>query len=322
MNLMINNYCNLKCSYCFAQEEMHSKKAMNITMENFCLCLDWLKKQNYRQVRLIGGEPTLHPELDKLIDKVIEYDCFDDIMIFSNFTFKPEVTEMFIEKMKKIKIHFLPNINHSDAIIPLFRERIFYNLDILTAIDEDLRYIGVNIYTPDQDMSFWEDIICKYNIRCLRWSITVPNMALKEDFDFYDYFHSYQGIIDTMADWVVKYGLALNCDCNGLPICCFDEDKVVKWLKISQELFGPAHCDEAVVDVSPDLMARGCFGCNPTETKYLLDFETHKELLQYFEEGRQNKKKLLARKECLACERYQVQHNSCSCYAYRKGERS
>lgn len=40
MNLMINNYCNLKCSYCFAQEEMTSHKATNITMENFCLYLD------------------------------------------------------------------------------------------------------------------------------------------------------------------------------------------------------------------------------------------------------------------------------------------
>ena len=70
MNLLINNYCNLKCSYCFAQEEMHSKEAMNITMENFCKYLDFLKKSNITEVRFIGGEPTLHPELEKLIDKV------------------------------------------------------------------------------------------------------------------------------------------------------------------------------------------------------------------------------------------------------------
>ena len=40
MNLMVNNYCNLHCPYCFAQEEMHSKKAMNITIENLDKYLD------------------------------------------------------------------------------------------------------------------------------------------------------------------------------------------------------------------------------------------------------------------------------------------
>ena len=47
-------------------------------MENFCIYLDWLKEHGYTDVRLIGGEPTLHPHLEQLIDKVIEYDYFDD----------------------------------------------------------------------------------------------------------------------------------------------------------------------------------------------------------------------------------------------------
>ena len=69
MNLMVNNYCNLHCPYCFAQEEMHSKKAMNITIENYEIFLDFLKKNDMDSVRLIGGEPTLHPDLDKLIQE-------------------------------------------------------------------------------------------------------------------------------------------------------------------------------------------------------------------------------------------------------------
>lgn len=320
MNLLINNYCNLKCSYCFAQEEMNSHKATNITMEDFCLYLDWLKKQDYKQIRLIGGEPTLHPHLEQLIDKVIEYNCFDDILIFSNFTFKPEITEMLIRKMNEIDIHFLPNINHIDTILPVFRERIYYNLDLITAAKPSLRHIGINIYEPDQDLSFWEDLICRFDVASVRWSIVVPNMEVNKDFNFYEYFHSFQDILDQMIDWVVKYRIHLNCDCNGLPLCCFDDEKIVKWLKVAPDFFGPAHCREAVVDVSPDLMARGCFGCNPKEVKYLLDFDTHEDLLKFFEIGRQEKKALLARKECLACERYQVQHTSCSCYAYRKKE--
>ena len=318
MNLMINNYCNLKCSYCFAQEEMNSHKAINITMENFCIYLDWLKEQDYKQVRLIGGEPTLHPNLEGLIDKVLEYGCFDDIMIFSNFTFKPEVAHMLAEKSQVIRLHFLPNINHFDTIFPIFRDRILYNLDLLTAVNPELQNIGINIYDPNQDMSFWEELICRYDIRKVRWSITVPNMELAEDFDFYKYFHSFQNVIDIMVDWCVKYGIKLECDCNGIPPCCFDAEKVVKWIKVDPEILGPIQCEEAVVDVSPELIARGCFGCNPTVTKHLTEFKTHKEMLDFFEENRQDRKQLIARKECLNCERYQVNKNSCSCYAYRK----
>ena len=69
MNLMVNNYCNLHCPYRFAQEEMHSKKVMNITIENYKIFLDFLKKNDMDSVRLIGGEPTLHPDLDKLIQE-------------------------------------------------------------------------------------------------------------------------------------------------------------------------------------------------------------------------------------------------------------
>ena len=113
MNLLINNYCNLKCSYCFAQEEMHSKEAMNITMENFCKYLDFLKKNNDKHVRLIGGEPTLHPNLEGLLNKVIEYDYFDDILIFTNLTFSHDIAEMLINYVRS-------SFPSSSLTVPLF----------------------------------------------------------------------------------------------------------------------------------------------------------------------------------------------------------
>lgn len=71
MNIMINNYCNLHCPYCFAQQEMTQHVVNNITQENFKKFLDFLKANDIKEVRMIGGEPTLHPHLFDLIQTVL-----------------------------------------------------------------------------------------------------------------------------------------------------------------------------------------------------------------------------------------------------------
>ena len=132
MNLMITNYCNLHCPYCFAQEEMNSKAAQAVTMENFIKYLDFLRDNNEYEVRLIGGEPSLHPELEKLIDKVIEYNCFEQILIFTNLSFDHSVARLLVEKSKDIAIDLLPNINDLDLILPNLKAKTIDNLEYLS----------------------------------------------------------------------------------------------------------------------------------------------------------------------------------------------
>ena len=324
MNLMINNYCNLHCSYCFAQEEMHSKKAMNITMENFITFLDFLKHGNEHEVRLIGGEPTLHPELDKLIDKVIEYNYFDRILIFSNFTFPPEVALMFIEKSKKIKIDFLPNINQFNLLIPKYKENILHNLDLITSNMKNVYNIGINLYDPNMDLSQWEEIVAKYNIKKIRWSIVLPNDVLPEDFDFYKFHHSFQKVLLELVSWRVKYGVDLSCDCNGVPPCCLDDNAITYIMKVDPTFLGCINCEGPVIDLAPNLEKRGCFvvGCNKKQDKkkYLTDFEYEYQIRDYYEDIRSEKDGWPVRKECLSCPRFLMTGNSCSCLAYRKQE--
>ena len=85
MNIMMNNICNLRCSYCFAQNEMTEHTPEHISEENFRTFLDFLKENKFPTVRMIGGEPTLHPRIIDFINIVIDYGCFEDILIFTNF---------------------------------------------------------------------------------------------------------------------------------------------------------------------------------------------------------------------------------------------
>ncbi|MBX3056318.1 MAG: radical SAM protein [Anaerolineae bacterium] len=70
-NLAISNVCNLNCPYCFAAAYMSRENGAArpfITIDAFQQRLDFLERSHISQVRLIGGEPTLHPQFTTLVE--------------------------------------------------------------------------------------------------------------------------------------------------------------------------------------------------------------------------------------------------------------
>jgi uncharacterized protein len=68
--LMINNYCNLKCTYCYEHTTVFSKKAIDMPVPIAKLAIDKLYAafHSIDILMFIGGEPTLSPD-------VIEFAC-------------------------------------------------------------------------------------------------------------------------------------------------------------------------------------------------------------------------------------------------------
>lgn len=314
MNLMINTYCNFRCPYCFAQTEMKTNTVKNINLENFKTYLDFLKQNDERNVRLIGGEPSLHPQFFELLDIIIAYDCFSSVLVFSNFSFPFEFAQKIVEYSDEIFIEFLPNINNNPQFLPIIER----NLDYLSmCIPDAVRRISINIFDPKQDMSFWEDIITKYNIADIRWSITVPNMKLSKDFNFKEYFHSFQPILKEMLTWATKYNVTFSCDCNNPPICAYDEDFISFAMKIDPSFFGSFACDGSALDVTPELDIIGCFGCDKFKHP-LAEFETFDEILDLLHMEEDSLRKTPPQKECLSCPRHARTGLYCACLGYRK----
>jgi len=69
----ITNRCNLKCEYCFATLDKRSQK--DIPTNVLLNYLDQFIDLGARQIDLQGGEPTLHPDLDLLVSKVVDRGC-------------------------------------------------------------------------------------------------------------------------------------------------------------------------------------------------------------------------------------------------------
>lgn len=68
-NIIITDYCNLNCLYCFANNQS-PQNGNNMSLNIYTQILDFCSAES-SPIGIIGGEPTLHPE-------------FKDILILTN----------------------------------------------------------------------------------------------------------------------------------------------------------------------------------------------------------------------------------------------
>ena len=84
-NLIITNKCNADCAFCFATESragMIREKQQQMDDEDFHAWMAFLRRTGYRSVRLLGGEPTLHPRFPDYVREARDAGC--EIVVFSN----------------------------------------------------------------------------------------------------------------------------------------------------------------------------------------------------------------------------------------------
>lgn len=64
----ITNRCNLRCSYCYANYPERAHK--DLTTEDIFTIIDELENIGTKRINLVGGEPLLRKDVDKIIDYI------------------------------------------------------------------------------------------------------------------------------------------------------------------------------------------------------------------------------------------------------------
>lgn len=84
-NLIITNYCNAECAFCFAADSRHRMMRNGSREMDETEFHDWLSfamSGGNRELRLLGGEPTLHPLFSDFVKVGREAGC--PVTVFSN----------------------------------------------------------------------------------------------------------------------------------------------------------------------------------------------------------------------------------------------
>lgn len=92
-NLIISNVCSASCEFCFASSFLRKKEDTEqfMTMEMFASYLGLLNRSGIEEVRLLGGEPTLHPNFADFVR--IGREQGKRITVFSNGLFPDSALE-------------------------------------------------------------------------------------------------------------------------------------------------------------------------------------------------------------------------------------
>lgn len=278
-NIAINNYCSLKCPYCFADEMIH-EKSCSITLDNFRMILDWLSRTPNNHVGIIGGEPTLHPHFDEILKEVNLYCNRVDTTatLFTNGIdldrFLPDIGDRIVILLNTNSPRYMTAEQHSKLIDTLD------HLDLLCWFDRKVT-LGCNIFRELDDYSYIWDFVDKYHLKKLRTSVTAPNPKLNMGKEEY-YLSMKDKFISFCLD-AINHHCMLNIDCNHIPDCYFNNKELDIFKEAVRDPRGmslvPNSFCNPVIDITGNFKATACFGSyDPVDMR---DFDNLAELERY-----------------------------------------
>lgn len=259
-NIAITNYCNLKCSYCFANDMINeSHKTMSI--ENYIKILKYLTEQNKENnIGIIGGEPTLHPQFKNILIESNQCGIANNVN-FTLFTNGIEL-EQYIPYIGN-NINILINCNN---LFTQEQAAKFYST--LTHCAElgwfDTRKVtcGCNLFPEETKYHWIWYLVDTFNLKFLRCSVVSPSGQYshwrdKKD----DYFKWMKPIFINFCKEAKKRNVKLGLDCGYIPSCYFTKEE---FELIMQVINNPQYDIEIgcnpVMDITPDLNIIPCFG--------------------------------------------------------------
>jgi len=112
-NVMVTNYCNQNCSFCFANDLMKDKTiGSEMSLKDYKSVINKIKEndENTRIIKLFGGEPTLHSQFDKIVQYALRF--FPQVHIYTNGIFSEKADKHLQNyfKTKTPRISFCFNI--------------------------------------------------------------------------------------------------------------------------------------------------------------------------------------------------------------------
>ncbi len=290
-NIMMTDVCNLRCPYCFANEFVN-KDTNAISEENFDKAVDFIVGDgSHSSVGLIGGEPTIHPDFEKFLRKLIRDDRVKTVVVYTNGIRIHEYWDVICHP----KVRLLINCNSPKDIGEKNYARLCENLEYLieTRMFRKNITLGINMYGPDFPYQYILDLLKKYELHHVRVSITVPNLDDERNADAHVYFEKIKPRMFAFFHELFQNEIIPNYDCNKLPSCLVSEEDVAEFRPYGENAFIHKHIDDSnmndkivkcspVIDIRQDLTAVRCFGLSECTKQNINDFSGIQELENYY----------------------------------------
>ena len=320
-SIILTYRCNLHCPYRFAGGFVNTEKK-DISMKNFLQAVSFITRTE-SSISLIGGEPTIHPGFQTIMDLLIANPKVKNINLFTNGI----SLERYIKQVTHPKVEVILNCNSPLDIGEDNYARLLHNLDLLFRHcgKTNQIHLGFNLYKDDLDYSYMTDLLQRYQLKTVRTSLTVPDFASCRDINVLDYFRKRKNCLLKFLRDMDKIRVMAFMDCNHPPYCIWTEEEK-EWLKSYISRCGLRNdklicrcspCFTAVT-VYPDLQADRCYGMSDYMKVPIFDFENIPDIVTFFiREIDSVAYKLPASEECRNCHEFLHRHCLGGCIGYK-----
>jgi len=320
-NLLITNFCNQNCSFCFASAEMQNTSfAKKMSVHDYNSVLNKLSSNDVPTIKLLGGEPTLHPDFIKLISTALKK--FHRVQIFTNGL----MSKSMIEKLKKFenRVQYTFNIltpgfkNHKTV-----REQIIYNIIKLNELSANTISFTVDPFTSHYTINklITKDIFNK--LHSVRIGLDNPIAGAKNQYLFSD-FPNVGRVIELLTQKIHATNSNINIHLNcGFTRCMFTNKQYAYLINSSVDIPGwGCFGKKSSMDVTTELDAFHCF---PMSTRYRLKTKGQKidKIEGKLVLNRFKYWKKIASKVCIECPFYGLGSGRCPgpCIAFKLNEK-
>lgn len=250
-NLSITTVCDRTCGYCFARAAFDRLPvaACHMSPDVFERALGLLERSGIDQARFLGGEPTLHPDFARLVDRALGRGL--RVLIFSHGSM-PEPVLTYLEGSPRDRVAVLVNVADPAGRRPEAQEQqtaAFHRLGPRISL-------GLNIDRPGVQMGFLLDLIEQFGLaRCIRLGLAHPCLNGTNRFLHPRHYPEVGRRVAAFAARARQAGVALEFDCGFVP-CMFPPDFV--------ETMGESGADigrrcNPVLDILPDGQVVSCY---------------------------------------------------------------
>jgi len=217
-NLAISAVCNQNCAYCFTSD--HLGRGSNgdfMPVSRFEDCLAFLTRSNLGEVRLLGGEPTLHPQFADLVGRARM--AGKEVTVFTNGLMPPSALAC-LEALSPDLCTVVVNVNEpGDASV--FEQQ----LETIRRL-ADLAMPGFNIYHTDFEPGFLLDLVAETGCQpVIRLGMAQPCLSGLNRYIHPNQYRAVAVKIVKLARQAARSGASLDFDC-GFVRCMFAADEL------------------------------------------------------------------------------------------------
>ena len=316
MNLFTTVRCNRQCLFCFQRGLLKSYAGPHfVSMENAKYVVDFCVFSKTKSLQLIGGEPTLHPEIAELAGMVKKAGLI--CVMVSNAVCSEET----IKKLLPYVDSWLINYDDESQYSQEQWQALQNNLEIIagsehcvpTALLGNRKPLSLSttIWHTEQDLEY---IFTRCNElgAGLRWDLARPSPQKNNNYVAGENLSKFAPVVRTLLLECSERKIVATMDCP-IPLCIADpgeaEDLVSRMAKWNQVCCPP-------IDVLPDLTVWYCSAMAWTlPNANLQDFKNIMEVELYFNSLTQELRKRPLKEECLECEYFKKRN--CQGYCLR-----